>query len=334
MKDAHSLSEGNEWDDQTGRPKFASLCIKVIEQEWRSWESLLSEAHRISAERPPSRPDTPWAQDWTLVQGNEFLEGALAVASERFQRLMFAVRDYAETMLLLLKHDRLLVQPAWSAGRGAMEAVLLSCWLLDSTKSSEMRLARALSLLPAVVQGTMDTLRKFPGQDEEVAQKREVRNEIVAYLRENQVEVLWKLDKRHSRTDTTIGVVFRSNKASFNRNITQLAEWYLPDEPYLYTLLSGAAHSDSWLLEGIEPRSAGEALNSVVMPFLAVSLGYTRSVCSYFGIDARPYVAANERRLKALVLRGGGQSERQPDRQTAFGRLGSGFVEEFTRRGT
>jgi hypothetical protein len=52
-------------------------------------------------------------------------------------------------------------------------------------------------------------------------------------------------------------------------------------------------------------------------------------VCTYFGIDARPHIAANERRLKAMVIRGGTPVKKKPDRATVFGTLGSGFAEEF-----
>lgn len=74
------LLEDDQWDDENHRPKFANLCVKIVEHEWRSWESLLSQAHRIVTQRPPASADTPWARDWTLVQGDEFLEGAVALA--------------------------------------------------------------------------------------------------------------------------------------------------------------------------------------------------------------------------------------------------------------
>jgi hypothetical protein len=317
------------WDHETNRPKFANFCIKMLEQEWRSWEAVLAEVHLIVLQRPPESATTPWGRDSQLINGDAFLEGVFADAAERFQRFMLAARDYAETLLVLLKHERLMVQPAWSAARGMMEAVLLSCWLLDSTKTPEMRLARAISLLPSVLQGSIDTLQKFPDHDAELASKRRTQNDLVAYLKKNRVEVVWKHDKRQQRTDTMTAVVFKGNKEAFNHNITQLAESHLPDDPWLYSLLSGAAHSEAWLLAGTAANSAGEALNGVVMPLLPISSGYLRAVCTYFGIDARPHIAANERRLKALVIRGGTPVKKKPDRATVFGTLGSGFAEEF-----
>ncbi len=301
----------------------------MLEQEWRAWESVLSQVFEIVSVRPPGSSDTPWGRDWALIDGDKFLEDVFADAAEHFQRFMLAARDYAETLLVLLKHERLLAQPAWSAVRGVMEAVLLSCWLLDSTKSSEMRLARAISLLPSVLQGSIDTLEKFPDQDSEVEEKRSTQRDLVAYFKKHRVEVVWKCDKQQNPTDTMVAIVFRGSKASFNHNITQLAEHYLPGDEWLYSILSGAAHSEAWLLAGKRANSAGEALNSVVMPILPISIGYLRAICIYFGIDAQPYVTANERRLKALLMRGQHQPVRNPDRETAFGTLGSGFLEEF-----
>lgn len=329
IKNSNRHLDDDLWDHETNRPKFANFCIKMLEQEWRAWEVVLAEVHRIVLQRPPESAETPWGRDWRLIDGDAFLEGVFADTAERFQRLMFAARDYGETLLVLLKHDRLMVQPAWSAARGMMEAVLLSCWLLDSTKTSEMRLTRAMSLLPSVLQGSIDTLQKFPDHDAELASKRRNQNDLVAYFKKNRVEVLWKHDKRQQRTDTMSAVVYKGNKATFSHNITQLAENYLPDDPWLYSLLSGAVHSEAWLLAGTDASSAAEALNGVVMPLLPISSGYLRSVCTYFGVDPRPHITASERRLKALVMRGGMPVTKKPDRETVFGTLGSGFAEEF-----
>lgn len=323
--------EEDEWDDEANRPKFANVCIKLIAQERRDWTKLLGDAHGVVLARPPS-PSTLWGQDMSRAQGNDVLEGAIAHASEQFQLLLGAIDDYTENFLLMLRHDRLLIQPAWSAVRGIMEAALLSCWLLDSTKTPEMRLARALSLLPSTIQGAIDTLQKFTADSGELAKKREARTDLIDYFERHGVEVLWKRDKRGHRTDVTNAVVFEGQKASFNLNVTQLAEWYLPDSPYLYPLLSGAAHSEFWLLNGVRPNSAGEALNSVVMPLFVISAGFVTSACAYFGLDERPYLRSNERRTMALLMRGGGATLK-PDRVTAFGRIGSGLPHEFSRKG-
>lgn len=304
IKSSHPDVDDELWDHETNRPRFANFCIKMLEQEWRAWESVLSQVSETVSVRPPTSSDTPWGRDWALIDGDRFLQGVVADAAEHFQRFMLAARDYAETLLVLLKHERLLAEPAWSAVRGIMEAVLLSCWLLDSTKSSEMRLARAISLLPSVLQGSIDTLKKFPDRNAEVEEKRSTQRDLVAYFKKNRVEVVWKCDKQQNPTDTMVAIVFRGSKASFNHNITQLAEQYLPGNEWLYPTLSGAAHSEAWLLAGRRASSAGEALNSVVMPVLPISSGYLRAICIYFGIDAQPYITANERRLKALLMRG------------------------------
>ncbi|RMI03726.1 hypothetical protein EBM89_18580 [Cellulomonas triticagri] len=209
-----------------------------------------------------------------------------------------------------------------------MESVLLSCWLVDAEKAPEMRVARALSLLPSVYQGAIDTLQKFPSQGEELARKQQASSELIALYRKNRVEVVRKV-KGGQVTDLATSVVFRDNKAAFSRNITQLAQAYLPDSPWLYPLLSGAAHSESWLLSGINTGTLEQSLNSIFMPLLAFGEAYARALCSYFGMDARPHLAANERRLKAMVLRAGTPASSAADKPTAFGDLGSGFIEEF-----
>lgn len=328
-----SEHEDDRWDHKNNRPKFATFCINMLEQERRAVRSILSESYAIVGGEAPTVAETPWAKDRALVRGDELLEWAfLSVGFEHFQRLAHAADDYIDSLIAIINHDRLLTQPAWSSSRGVMESVLTSCWLLDATKPSEMRVARALSLLPSIYQGAIDTLEKFPNQKEELTQKRQARGDLIAAYKKHNVEISWKYNKRQERTDTTTAVVFRDNKAPFSRNVTQLAEAYLPREPWLYPLLSGAAHSELWLLSGMNSESLEQAVSAIFLPLFAFSEAYIHALCNYFGLDSRKHLAANQRRLTAIARRAGMHAPIRPDRPTAFGALGSGYLEEFTSR--
>lgn len=322
------LLDAGDWDDENNRPKYASYCINILNQERRSIESLLQEARRLMEERPESHSTSPFIQDLELVVTDKFLEAPFEHAVEQFRRLTSAASEYTAAFTLLLKHDQLMIQASWGLVRGAMEAVLTLAWFIEASKTSDMRAARALSLLPAIAEGGIKAASKFPTAKEQVAEKRELKADVIKYYQKHGVEIVWGRDKDKQPTDEAVGIVYKGKKAAFSRNVTQMASWYLPDSPQLYPLLSGAAHSEAWRLNGIQPESLGEALNSVVMPLLEISQGYINAVSSYFGIDPSPYLTGNTRRLMGLMMRGGTSTPTESV-STAFGLRGSGLPHEF-----
>ncbi|NUU19525.1 hypothetical protein HP550_19935 [Cellulomonas humilata] len=309
------------------RPELARVAERVIEQETRSYRSLFTDAGRAVNEPVAG---SLWHADSACARGNEVADGSLAYAVGQFQLLMRSIDNHAEALLLMMRHDRLLRTPAWAAARAVLEPVLMSCWLTQPDVSSEMRIARAASLLPGVYQGAIALLPKFPGSDEELATKKEARTDLVAYYAKHGFEVLTANKSGVSTGDIT-AVVYGGSRASINHNITQLAGQFLPDDPYLYGMLSGAVHSKLWVLNDIS-ESADEAIRAIVAPLMPVSDAYTNAICGYLGLDAGPILARRATRLNALMTRGS-PPRNATQRGTAFGQLQSGLrVDEIARK--
>lgn len=114
-------------------------------------------------------------------------------------------------------------------------------------------------------------------------------------------EVVWSLDRQQRARDDKIAAVrFGDAQASLNPNITQLGERYLPSDAHLYGLLSGASHSEPWLLSNFDAGSADNALWAVMAPLMPTSDAYTTAICRYFAIDVEPYM--RKRRFRQRVL--------------------------------
>lgn len=304
------------------RPELARLSERILRQEQRDYEKLLAEAW-TAVESP--LPGSKWHNDRQGAEGNEIAEASLAYATEQFQHLMFSIKDHMETLILIMQHQRLLLVPAWTVSRAVLEPVLMSCWLTDPQATSEMRIARSASLLPGVVQGSINQLRKYGSQDKgELPGKLETRSELITYYRDHDFEII-KAKKDGVQTEDIAAVRYGKSKASINHNVTQLANAYLPDDPHLYGILSGAAHGQPWLLNGLSDDT-DEAIRAIVGPLLPISDAYTQAVCGYLGTSAHGALARRQFRLVALMTRGSPvRTLDRSSRQTAFGTFSKGL---------
>lgn len=261
-----------------------------------------------------------WGADSARAAGNDGAIAAVGWGSEHVQRWAFSVQDHADTLLLLLRHQRLLPLPAWTVARAIFEAVLQTCWLLDAEVSSEERIARAATVLPASLNESIALLERFGRSQEEIEEKRQTRVELERVLIRDGFRIDRALDKKGRPTDAIGRVWFGGKSASTRNNITQLALKYMPDDPWLYGLLSGAAHSKPWLLSGLSDDT-DETVRSLVMPLLPMSDAYTRAWCDYFALDAEPHLRARRTRLVAMLERG--SPPRGVDRSVTTSPLGS-----------
>lgn len=316
--------------EEDWRPALARLGERILKQEITDYTKLFEAA--VGAAKNPPQGST-WEADLQTAKGNEAAEAALAYASEQFARLCTSVHDHAEVLLLLMGHKRLLFVPAWTNARAILEPVLMMCWLTDREVDSETRITRAMSLLPGIIEGTIKQLAKFPDRDQELQEKRAAREDLVAYYARHGVETIRQTDKKNRPLEAVGSLRFQGRRAPLEHNITQLAERYLPDDPYLYGMLSGATHSKLWLLNGLSD-DADEAIRAVLAPLIPVSEAYTRALCSYLGIDSTEYMTKHRRRLIALMERGSSPAAvDRSSRPTAFGQFQRGLrLEEITRR--
>lgn len=312
---AHPRDVGSDIDP---RPELARLSERILDQEIRDYTALFDDA--VDALHDP-RPETLWARDRQAAGRNKAAIAALEYGAEQAQRLALSAADHTHVLRLLMRHDRLLLVPAWTTSRAVLEPVLMTCWLTDPNVTSQMRIARAASLLPGILEGTIAQLAKFSGREAEVDEKRQARVDLIAYHERNGFEIRHATNKKGLPRDEIAAVVYEGQRASTNHNITELATRYIPDAPFLYGLLSGATHSKLWLLNGLGD-DADEAIRAIVNQLIPISDAYTRTICTYLGLDPAPYVVRRDRRQVALVRRGSPMRTRERSSPpSAFGTL-------------
>jgi hypothetical protein len=269
----------------------------VLRQEVAGYAMLLSEAATAVRE---VRPESLFAADRAIASGNDRAEQSIGWASEVVQRWAHSMRDHVELIERALAPPRLLLLPAWTAARVVLESALMTCWLLDAQVSSHMRIARATALVLGTPQGNADMHRRI-GEHDERAVGLATLGEMAQDYEQAGFEVVWSLDRqRRARDDKIAAVRFGDARASLNPNMTQLGERYLPRDAHLYGLLSGASHSEPWLLSDFDAGSVDNALWAVMAPLTPTSDAYTTAICRYFAIDAEPYM--RKRRFREMVL--------------------------------
>lgn len=299
------------------------LARRVVNQELVDYQKLFKQIMEQA-----SIPDAPtlWTMDKSASTGNECVKSSVVNAIGVFQRICSSIREHAAALKLIIDNDaEILRLPAWAAARSILEGILMSIWMLDVEASENARLARALSLQPSVIEGSIKTISKFPqvtSTDEQLAKMRENRQKIINYYRQHKIEVVMTYDKNKKiHKEDISAVVFKGNKATINHNISDLAQRYLPDDHHLYALLSGAVHSKPWLLAGVS-NDISEIFHSIVAPMLPVSDVYTKTLCTYFGIDPSWYVRRRATRVQALAIKRHELNPSVPDsKSTVFGEL-------------
>lgn len=295
-------------------PPLARLSVRILTQEYEDYRKLLAEAAQAVTE---PFTGSPWAADRDAYADNEAATFAFGNAVDQFQLLVSHMRDQLDALLLMMRHDRLLLPPAWATSRAIMESVILSCWLMDPHVSSEMRTARAASLHLGEIQGSIDQLNKQGQRHYELIRELLLqRSEAVELYQDNGFIVVLA-----DKPDKPIRAVrFGQSKASINNNVTQLAERYLPDNAYQYGIFSGAVHGQPWLLNGLA-ADADEAVRSIIGPLISISEVYTESICHHLGLSGDRYVGRRVLRLTALMQDFRTQRPRHRPRATAFGML-------------
>lgn len=285
------------------RPRIARVVERVLRREVADYTEMLGEAAVAAREL---REGTLWKADRDTVAGDEFATGVITYASEHVQHLINSMHDHIELIDRALSQPRLLFVPAWTAARAVVEAVLSVAWLMDAEVPSEMRVARAATLLIATPQGTADMHRRL-GEDEQRQERIEALQELVDKLTHSGFEIEWAEGKRgHRRNDKVAAVKYGGEEARLRRNFTSLAERYMPVDAHMYGMLSGASHGEPWLLPSLRKGDAATALRAIMTPLFPASDVLTRSICSYFAFDGERY--ARKRRTRLLAVYAGVES--------------------------
>lgn len=110
------------------RPKLARLSEKILNREVGEYTRLFDDA--VAALREP-REGSLWALDRQAAGENQAAIDALGDGAMQAQRLAISAAGHAEVLRMLMRHDRLLLVPAWTNSRAVLEPILMTCWLTD-----------------------------------------------------------------------------------------------------------------------------------------------------------------------------------------------------------
>lgn len=279
------------------RPRIARVVERVLRREVADYAEMLDKA--FTAVRT-EQPGTLFLHDGRIGREVRCAEWALAWGNDLVQHWAHSARDHVELIERAVALPRLLLLPAWTAARAVMEAVLLTCWLLDADVAPEMRIARAATFLLETPQGNAAMHKRIGEHAEHEERVRSLRR-LVRDFEDCRFEVEWSKDRRGlPRSDQVAAVTFRGQKASVRRNMTALAEKYLPVDQHMYGLLSGAAHGEPWLVSNFDAGDTATALRAIIAPLMPASDAYTTAICRYVALDPQPYLRKRRRREMAL----------------------------------
>jgi hypothetical protein len=210
------------------------------------------------------------------------------------------MEEYRQGLLMLLKAEKMLALPAMNCVRAIHDATLRACSLTDPKLSSADRLARCAADFIFRIQGGVPALEAFRqmGDDEEdLRVATEKRGGVVELFRSIGLLVKVKSNGQAQNVQWVGGKV-----ANVEIKTTDLSREYAPDTHYAWSLNSGAAHSNPWLLHGLH-GSWEEMLVVSVAPLLDISDALVRNLMGYVGLPYEPLLKATHLQRLALTQR-------------------------------
>jgi hypothetical protein len=220
-------------------------------------------------------------------------------------RLLANALDHAATLSTALRSDRVVVGSALTLSRGALEALLQVCYVLDPKAAPRTALLRALAYELATIEGNEATAKVF-GDMASRAQRERARVSVDGVHRWLTKSGFSRGPAKNPRQSVWVG--YEDARVSLKFNVTDAMRDYLFGEGFFYAVLSGAAHSRGWMLAtSYLPDDAGhvttpeqQALVSTI-PLLDASEALVKSVAWYVGIDPTPTLNKTHVRRRALL---------------------------------
>jgi hypothetical protein len=239
-----------------------------------------------------------------------FKAAAYAIVDQGFENVLHltaSALDHAEALELCLQSNSGLAMSPNTLIRGLLEAALQICFILDPHLPPLTTMLRAAVFQLASVEGGEQTARLFSAQSagaEQLRASSEAVDGIHAWLKTSGIERITKSPGARQTQSLRIG----ADRVNLEFDVTAATKRYLPDSPFIYGVLSGAAHSRGWFIGsiyGINDPDSGTPLPDTyaacVLTALTIADALTKSFGTHFGIDYEPELKATHLRRTMLV---------------------------------
>jgi hypothetical protein len=288
-------------DDSMGPRSVGELAALVITSERAAYRAMLGAGERVLQDK--KTPSTRHADEaWVRTHYDDQSPALVGLLNKSLQNALDSLSimdEYAESVLLLLKQEKLLAYPAISMSRSIHEGALVLCRTFDSGLTTDERLVRMAALDLKTPHGALAAFRSFseaPGEDE--TRLVEHIQQLATYLESAGFE----LHRKRANPDLLTGVSWNGIRENLEDGTTAASRTYTPDIHFNWVIGSGAAHSKIWYQQGLED-STDTSICALVLPLLDLSRILTKTLSIYFGIDATEAIDKTSMRMKALLLR-------------------------------
>lgn len=281
-------------------PETSVLGKRILDQQVRHLSAFLTTADRLAGNPnvgTPARADLdhgtshPQQERIALLRGLTYRSCRLDVRS---------AHEHLRGVAVLIAVDELLPLPMLAVARSVYEAVLNTCWLLDSEVTTELRLARWAGRVLHDSQEGPNTLDEFGPSTSAQAERMRVaqgREQSKQFLRD--AGFILK-PKGGARSDETAKVTYLGASSGVSPNLTESVARFTPNQTSLLPVFSGAAHSRGWLVSGLE-GSRADLMGMVLLPLLDTSDALAIEVGRYFGLDPQQILGRTHLQRQVLT---------------------------------
>ena len=283
-------------------PAYYVLARRIIDQQREMLIPLVAEVNAL-AEDPPANSVARADLDFMrTAKAAEDLEGLRWWAARSVSLDLHAAEEHARGLReVLASTDEMMPLPAMSLARSSGEAMLHTCWLLDSATTREERLARWCGRLLHDTQEPLATVLQFgfEASQAEVGDTTEARALAQNLMKRAGFELETRKDSHGELTQT---VTYAGARSRLSPRVDQSVGTYVPiaEAPACWTVWSGAAHSRGWMVAGLE-GDGYTIVASIVAPLLDISDALIRALTKYFGLEARPLLGKTHQRRTAVL---------------------------------
>lgn len=270
--------------------------VMMVQQRRSLWK--VAQAALDAYENP--LPDSPAHidQEWARSHGHTVeVVGALTMGVRAAAIILDSADQHFMAAKAILAADMQMPLPAMTCIRGVHEAVLAVCNLFESRISPEERLARSVAGFLASIQGGVRVLHEIQDlvpDPEELAGFLKSREDAIRYFKRIGVEV------HLNRAGHPMNVRYQDHVANLIPKATDLSKKHVPSLHYMYSLHSGAAHSQPWFLEGVQGQW-DTILRSVVTPIFDLSDALAVCLLDYVGLSTDEIHAKTHFRRIAIM---------------------------------
>ena len=279
-------------------PVFAHLCAQSLEDEIEQFRQLFSD---VRSRLPISVTGSVFAEDRELCRDNGVKQVSFVFTADYVEMLIGVMQEHIEVLRFILNHNKLHLPPALTSVRAIFEAMMISCWYMDTTVDHETRVARFGATLLESATSSVKLARKFVTKSADVPGKIERLREVRKLYSTDGFKLNFQISRNKGKPnkDVVESLSFKSATVNLRPNYSQLNERYCPDDPWTYSLLSNFAHSTRMMLGGGE--TAEEALMTILIPLFDGADAYTQALGNYFGFNVEPFLTQRAERLGFLL---------------------------------